>query len=100
MWQWLSDQSYRFDAPVAHDHVETGTVTAVSGTTSEPVWSYYNLPGAKGSYYIQGTYGDVKLRAGGYWPYGAYSGSRSRAANNFRWAANADLGGRGRSEPL
>jgi len=100
MWQWLRDQGYRFDGPVAHDHTETGTVTATSGTTIEPIWGYYDLPGAKGSIYKQGTYGDIKLHAGGHWNNGPDSGSRSRAASVYRWAAGANIGGRGRSEPL
>lgn len=99
MWQWLRDQSYRFDAPVAHDHVETGTVTATSGTTIEPTWGWQDLAGAKGSLYKQGTYGDVKLRAGGYWNYGTNCGSRSRHADYYRWYTNAAVGGRGRSLP-
>uniref|UniRef100_A0A6M3KRS6 Putative tail protein n=1 Tax=viral metagenome TaxID=1070528 RepID=A0A6M3KRS6_9ZZZZ len=84
MWQWLKDHSYRMD----------GVDLAAS-----QAWAYYDLPGAKGSLYKQGTYGDVKLLAGGYWTAAAYSGSRSRYAAHYRWAAYTAVGGRGRSEP-
>jgi hypothetical protein len=77
MWQWLDEQSYRSD-----------------GTA----WAWYDLPGAKGSLYRQGTYGDVKLVAGGGWADAADCGSRGRVANNCRWVANASIGGRGRSQ--
>ncbi len=66
---------------------------------SSPAWAYYDLPGAKGSLYKQGTYGDVKLLAGGFWANGSYCGSRSRSAAYFRWVANSNVGGRGCAEP-
>lgn len=100
MWQWLSDQSYRFDSPIGHTHVETGVATELSGTTDSPAWDYYDLPGSKGTIYRQGDYGDVKLRAGGAWSGGMNSGSRSRSAYSSRWGPGSYLGGRGRSEPL
>ena len=78
MWQWLSDQSYRSD-----------------GTT----WGWYDLPGAKGSIYRQGTYGDVKLRAGGDWGAGAFCGSRCRDAFIYRWNSYSHCGARGAAEP-
>jgi len=105
MWQWLADTSYRFDAPIGHTHSVTVSgaaetvATSLSGTTDIPTWDYYNLPGAKGSLYRQGSYGDVKLLAGGGWYNGTNCGSRSRYANSSRWNASTNRGGRGRSEP-
>jgi len=80
MYQWLLDQSWRADS---------------LPDTGDPTWSWYDLPGAKGSLYRQGSTGDVKLLAGGYWGYGSYCGSRCRHANNFRWNTNSIIGGRG-----
>ena len=81
MWQWLSTPSARLD----------------DGT----VGGWYNLPGAKGSFYTYGTnsYGNTALLAGGTWTDGTDCGSRSRAADNARWRAVSIFGGRGRSEP-
>ena len=78
MWQWLADQSYRND-----DASYLGT------------WSYYALPGNKGSIYRQGGAGDVKLLAGGTWYNGTSCGSRSRSAYYYRWYAVTSLGARG-----
>lgn len=66
---------------------------------ADPSWGYYNLPGAKGSLYKQGSYGDVKLRAGGSWSAGADCGSRSRHAYHARWAAASSVGARFLAEP-
>jgi hypothetical protein len=64
-----------------------------------PAFAYYDLPGAKGSLYKQGTYGDVKLLAGGKWTDAADSGSRSRTAyRGFRWTAYSYIGGRACAE--
>jgi hypothetical protein len=80
LWQWLLDQSYRYD-----------------GTS----WAYYDLPApGRGSLYRQGTYGDVKLLAGGIWHYGADCGSRGRHANHDRWSTTSHLGARFLAEPL
>jgi hypothetical protein len=79
LWHWLRDQSYRYDGEA---------------------WTEYDLPGGKGSLKRQGTYGDVKLAAGGYWDSAAYAGSRARSAINFRWFANADIGARFGVEPM
>ena len=72
--------------------------TVTSGNPSgdvAPAFTYYDLPGAKGSLHKQGTYGDVKLLAGGDWSYGAASGSRSRNAyDGSRWFVHAAIGGR------
>jgi hypothetical protein len=78
VYQWLADQSFRYDGSTA--------------------WAWYDLPGAKGSLYRQGTYGDVKLRAGGSWANGSYCGSRCRAANAFRWNAASSIGARAVAE--
>ncbi len=128
MWQWLQDNGYRYDGG-SHSHtvqvtykaVATGVqvykdqtetnLNAVTGTGANetvntssvdpaPGWAYYNLPGAKGSLYKQGTYGDIKLIAGAYWDSGASSGSRSRGADRYRWNASAGIGSRFASEPL
>lgn len=66
----------------------------------DPTFAYYDLPGSKGSLYTQGTYGDVKLRAGGFWNDGSSCGSRTRNAYYSRWHTNSTIGGRGRAEPL
>jgi len=128
MWQWLQDQSYRYDGgshrhtvTITHKAAATGSAVykdpaetnfnAVCGSSTNetvntssvsptPSWGWYNLPGAKGSLYRQGTYGDVKLLAGGGWHYGAHCGSRGRAASSSRWFAAADLGARFLAEPL
>jgi hypothetical protein len=79
MYQWLSDQSYRY-----------------SGTTS---FAWVDLPGGKGDIYIQGSTADVKLRAGGSWGAGASCGSRCRIADGYRWAPGSGGGARGAAEP-
>jgi hypothetical protein len=78
MNQWLAEQSYRND-----DGAYVGT------------FSWYNLPGARGSLYNQGALGDSKLLAGGYWVSGSHCGSRSRYAYNARWYTYTFLGARG-----
>jgi len=92
LWQWLDEGGafYR-------------------GTTG--YWG--NLPGGKGSIYtvftadpgsteVDGsdTGMDVKLLAGGSWDNGSACGSRARTANNFRWNAISNTGGRAGVEPL
>jgi hypothetical protein len=79
MWQWLSDQSYRYDG--------TG-------------FSWKDLPGGKGDIDTQGTSGDIKLRAGGNWGAGAHCGSRGRSASNPRWITYAASAARGAAEPV
>jgi formylglycine-generating enzyme required for sulfatase activity len=73
LWQWLRTQSYRSDG------VD---------------WTWENLSGAKGSLYKQGTYGDVKLLAGGTWSNGAICGSRCRHPYYSRWGTDAAIAGR------
>ena len=105
MWQWLRTQSYRFDGAANHTHqvvVSGDPETVTSGNPSgdvAPAFAYYDLPGAKGSLYRQGTYGDVKLCAGGYWAIAAGAGSRYRAADAWRWLSYTTLGGRFCAEP-
>lgn len=106
MWQWLLDQSYRFDAAANHAHtentaasyVQNATTSAASGDVA-PAWADYALPGSKGSLYRQGTYGDVKLRAGAPWNGGSFAGSRARTADYYRWRAASHTGGRFAVEP-
>jgi hypothetical protein len=102
MWQWLRDQSFRVEAN--HTHTEntaaTYTQNATTAATDFAVWRWYDLPGAKGSLYRQGAFGDVKLRAGAAWTDGASSGSRSRDAAGYRWYAAAAIGCRLHAEPL
>jgi hypothetical protein len=78
MQQWLAEQSYRND-----DGTYSGT------------FSWYNLPGAKGSIYNQGALGDSKLLAGGAWNNGASCGSRCRDASRARWLTASTFGSRG-----
>jgi len=80
VYQWLSDQSFRVDG--------------LTDPTVDPAWEWYNLPGAKGSLYKQGTYGDVKLPAGGSWSNGPSCGSRCRNASRYRWYASSAIGAR------
>ncbi|MDP3283077.1 MAG: hypothetical protein Q8M56_01440, partial [Desulfobacterales bacterium] len=106
MWQWLLDQSYRFDGATAHTHgvtVSGDPETVTSGNPSgdvAPGWSWADLPGGKGSLLMQGSSGDVKLLAGGSWNSGAYCGSRSRYAGGYRWSANTYFGARFAAEPV
>lgn len=59
-----------------------------------PAYGSYNLPGTVGSLYKYGTYGDVKLLAGGPWSHGSSAGSRCRVAGDYRWNASSAIGGR------
>jgi hypothetical protein len=80
LWQWLRDQSTRWDG---------------SGG-----WNWRGNIGSKGQLYIGGDANDVKLLAGGNWSSGGDCGSRSRKTDSCRWNASADIGARGRAEPL
>ncbi len=88
----------------ADQRLEFISPTTTNGTLDlallSQAFGYYDLPGSKGSLYKQGTYGDVKLRAGGYWLSGAYCGSRSRNASYYRWNTYTNLGARFLAEPL
>lgn len=79
MWQWLQDQSSMQSADAA---------------------GWYDLPGSKGSLYRPANTSDIKLLAGGSWGNAANCGSRSRAADDSRWAAGTGLGARFIAEPL
>jgi len=100
MWQWLDEQSYRFGGAVNHTHqitVSGDPETVTSGNPSvdvAPIFSYKDVTGGKGQLNTQGTYGDVKLLAGGTWDSATNCGSRSRTANFLRWAPNLSNGGR------
>jgi hypothetical protein len=83
----------------ADNRLECNTASAANDSAdlalNSQSFSYYDLPGSKGSLYKQGTQGDVKLLAGGYWSNGTNAGSRYRAANFSRWYAASILGARG-----
>ena len=84
------------------EYISPGAVDAtmdLAMTHTDPTWGYKDLGSNKGSIYKQGTYGDVKLLAGGYWHYGAACGSRCRTALRSRWYVNAAIGARGCAEP-
>lgn len=104
-WQWLDEQSYRFDGAANHTHqvvVSGEAQTVTTGNPSgdvAPAWVWYNLPGTVGSVYRQGTYGDVKLLAGGTWNAAANAGSQARVASNARWDVGSTVGGRFVAEP-
>ena len=96
-----------YDDTAGHQRLEFISPTTTAGsldlallTFTDPVFSWYDLPGSKGSLYQQGTYGDIKLLAGGDWGYAAFSGSRCRAAYYSRWTTNASLGARFVADPL
>ena len=88
---------------VTHNRLEAinaGGVNASIDLATSPGWSWYALPGAAGQLYKQGTYGDVKLLAGGGWDLGAACGSRFRSAYRYRWSAASGFGCRGVAEPI
>jgi hypothetical protein len=99
-WQWLSTHCWQFTSPVSHTHdvvVSGDPQTATSGVQSvaiTPPWITQVLPGGKGSVYIQGAFGDVKLLGGGSWLSSTACGSRGRNANNHRWCASTHIGSR------
>jgi len=82
MYQWLQTPSARLD----------------DGTAA----GWYDLPGAKGSFYTYGTnlYGNTQLLAGGHWADGTNCGSRCRTATYYRWYTGARIGARFLAEPL
>ena len=79
LWQWLNEQSAKYDGAVDAD--------------------WYDLPGDKGSLYRPVDTNDIKLVAGGDWVYGVNCGSRCRAAYYYRWSTSASLGCRFGAEP-
>jgi formylglycine-generating enzyme required for sulfatase activity len=104
IWQWLDEQSYRFGGAVNHTHqitVSGDPETVTSGNPSNdvaPGFSYKDQTGGKGQLYTQGTWGDVKLIAGGSWNHAMVCGSRGRYAGSCRWAAEPNVCGRFCSE--
>lgn len=85
LFQWLRTQSY-------------GAAGTVGG---ENIGYYLNSSnGSKGQLYIQGTYGDIKLVAGGYWNAGGQCGSRSRTTLNQRWLSISYIGARFAAGPV
>ena len=88
-----SDERLEFISPTAAN----GTIDlALLGGAAI---GYYDLPGAKGSLYKQGTYGDIKLLAGLNWARGSSCGSRGRdAIGGWRWYASSSIGGRACAE--
>jgi hypothetical protein len=88
---------------VTHNRLEainaSGSNQSIDLALSSPAWSYYDLPGAKGSLYRQGPNGDVKLLAGGAWNYGVNCGSRCRILDFYRWATNQNVGSRAAANP-
>lgn len=126
LYQWLLDQSMRIEGShthtqtITHKATPTGSALTLDQAESTPngtlgsgadetitgnakdiaAWGWENLPGAKGSLYKQGTYGDVKLLAGGHWADGANCGSRCRIASYFRWNTTTAIGGRFGAKPL
>jgi hypothetical protein len=103
-WQWLDEQSYRYDAPPDHYHkistisggVESktsGNAVLIDGTTAvdlAPAWSWTTETttiGYRGQVYKQGTYGTAKLIAGG--TYNSGYGSRGRIIYYAPWTSEA-----------
>jgi len=105
MWQWLDEQSYRFDGAANHTHqivVSGEPETVTSGNPSGdvgPGWSWHAVGSNKGAINKQGTYGDVKQSAGGIYSYGSLCGSRSRDESFYRWITNAIGSSRACSPP-
>ena len=93
-----------YDDTSGHQHLEFISPTTTAGVldlaSTDPTFLFYDLPGAKGSTYKQGTYGDVKLLAGGLWDNGSGCGSRYRDAAYCRWSTSTRFGARFVSEPL
>jgi len=79
LWQWLNEQSAKYDDAVAA--------------------GWYDLAGDKGSLYRSVDTNDVKLIAGGLWNAGTRCGSRCRAAANYRWYTPMYIGCRFASDP-
>jgi hypothetical protein len=84
------------------EYISPGAANAtmdLAMTHTEPAWGYVDMGGNKGSLYLQGSYGDIKLLAGGDWNDGTLCGSRCRLASSSRWSTTAALGARGCAEP-
>lgn len=75
MWEWLDELSYRYD-----------------GTQS---WSWKDVLGTgNGQAYTEGTYGLVRLIAGGRWIGGVLAGCRAVGCNGYPWNVVAFIGAR------
>lgn len=89
---------------VTHHQLECNNANNVDANLdlalNSQAWAYYDLPGSKGSLYKQGTYGDVKLLAGGLWNASSRCGSRCRSAAIFRWYTTTNIGGRALADAL
>lgn len=73
VWEWLDELSYRYD-----------------GTQS---WSWKDVLGAgNGQAYTEGTYGLVRLIAGGYWSSGVYAGCRAVYCSRYPWHVDTSIG--------
>lgn len=98
--QWTDTHGYHFAGAAAHTHqvtVSGDAQTVTSGNPSgdvAPSWGYRDLGDNRGSFYGQGTYGETKLLAGGYWNSGAICGSRYRSADVRRSVTGSSLGAR------
>jgi hypothetical protein len=77
-----------------------GTADLALLTFVDPVWTWQDLGSHKGSLNKQGTYGDVKLSAGGLWTAGPYRGSRARSVAAQRWIVDSYIGARFASESM
>jgi hypothetical protein len=88
---------------VTHNRLEAINASSANQSIdlalSSPAWAYYDLPGAKGSLYRQGAYGDAKLLAGGLWDFATLCGSRGRYALYSRWSTYSYIGSRAAAEP-
>lgn len=75
VWEWLDELSYRYD-----------------GTQS---WSWKDVLGTgNGQAYTEGTYGLVRLIAGGRWDDGVHAGCRAVLCGHYPWVVNAGIGAR------
>jgi hypothetical protein len=87
----------------ADERLEFISPTAANGTLDlavpTPLWGWYDLV-TKGSLCKQGTYGDVKLLAGGAWNATTYCGSRSRDVSLYRRYTGVAVGARFCSDGL
>lgn len=94
----ISDIGCEDCAGVLYQWLETNAARLDDGTAG----NWYNLAGAKGSFYTYGTnlFGNTQLLAGGHWYSGAFCGSRCRSAYYFRWATYSTIGARFLAEPL
>jgi hypothetical protein len=94
IYSWLDEQSYCFDAAAAHTHAVSAApgTSGVASADVAPAWEWLALSGSKGSIYKQGTYGDVKMLAGGYWNSSSSCGSRCRSLNSHRWDVASSIG--------